>query len=141
MRAALPSGDRIVAEAGSRFDVESVAPDARVVRVDEGTVLFDVKPLTEGERFEVEVPSHAIPGKLVEELWEHFVKGGLERPTFVMDFPVDTSPLVREHLPVGVATSLGVFLVALGAFWSHIRAALLSFLSGVLPLDRLPPSH
>ena len=49
------------------------------------------------ERFEVEVPSHAIPGKLVEELWEHFVKGGLERPTFVMDFPLDTSPLVREH--------------------------------------------
>jgi lysyl-tRNA synthetase class 2 len=37
------------------------------------------------------------PGKYVEELWEHFVKGGLERPTFVMDFPVDTSPLVRDH--------------------------------------------
>lgn len=39
----------------------------------------------------------ATHGKLVEELWEHFVKGGLERPTFVMDFPLDTSPLVREH--------------------------------------------
>ncbi|OAZ40157.1 lysine--tRNA ligase [Microbacterium arborescens] len=39
----------------------------------------------------------ATHGKLVEELWEHFVKGGLVRPTFVMDFPVDTSPLVREH--------------------------------------------
>lgn len=25
------------------------------------------------------------------------MKGGLERPTFVMDFPVDTSPLVRDH--------------------------------------------
>lgn len=36
-------------------------------------------------------------GKLVEELWEHFVKGSLTRPTFVMDFPVDTSPLVRAH--------------------------------------------
>ena len=33
----------------------------------------------------------------VEELWEHFVKGSLTRPTFVMDFPLDTSPLVREH--------------------------------------------
>lgn len=43
---------------------------------------------------EVAQPTH---GKLVEELWEHFVKGGLERPTFVMDFPVDTSPLVRDH--------------------------------------------
>ena len=37
------------------------------------------------------------PGKYVEELWEHFVKGDLQRPTFVMDFPVDTSPLVRDH--------------------------------------------
>jgi lysyl-tRNA synthetase, class II len=40
---------------------------------------------------------HPIPGKYVEELWEHFVKPGLTRPTFVMDFPLDTSPLVREH--------------------------------------------
>ncbi len=44
----------------------------------------------------IEVP-HAIPGKYIEELWEHFVKPGLVRPTFVMDFPLDTSPLVREH--------------------------------------------
>ncbi|GAA1855831.1 lysine--tRNA ligase [Microbacterium koreense] len=46
---------------------------------------------------DVEVPDHATHGKLVEELWEHFVKPGLTRPTFVMDFPLDTSPLVREH--------------------------------------------
>ncbi|BAJ74034.1 lysyl-tRNA synthetase (class II) [Microbacterium testaceum StLB037] len=45
----------------------------------------------------VEAPAHETHGKWVEELWEHFVKGGLTRPTFVMDFPVDTSPLVREH--------------------------------------------
>lgn len=45
----------------------------------------------------VEAPAHETHGKWVEELWEHFVKSGLTRPTFVMDFPVDTSPLVREH--------------------------------------------
>ncbi|MCR2813905.1 lysine--tRNA ligase [Microbacterium sp. zg.Y1090] len=46
----------------------------------------------------IEVPAKiATPGKFVEELWEHFVKGDLTRPTFVMDFPLDTSPLVREH--------------------------------------------
>ena len=45
----------------------------------------------------VEAPPHATHGKLVEELWEHHVKGGLEKPTFVMDFPLDTSPLVRGH--------------------------------------------
>ena len=43
---------------------------------------------------EVQHPTH---GKLVEELWEHYVKPELTRPTFVMDFPVDTSPLVRDH--------------------------------------------
>jgi lysyl-tRNA synthetase class 2 len=43
---------------------------------------------------DVHLPTH---GKLVEELWEHYVKPGLARPTFVMDFPVDTSPLVRDH--------------------------------------------
>jgi lysyl-tRNA synthetase, class II len=40
---------------------------------------------------------HPLPGKYVEELWEHHVKPGLVRPTFVMDFPLDTSPLVRAH--------------------------------------------
>ncbi len=36
-------------------------------------------------------------GKLVEELWEHLVGESLTRPTFVRDFPVETSPLVRAH--------------------------------------------
>jgi lysyl-tRNA synthetase class 2 len=39
----------------------------------------------------------AIHGKLVEELLEHYVVEQLKKPTFVMDYPVDTSPLVREH--------------------------------------------
>ncbi|WP_433267594.1 lysine--tRNA ligase [Actinosynnema sp. CS-041913] len=36
-------------------------------------------------------------GKLVEELWEHLVGGRLHAPTFVRDFPVETSPLTRQH--------------------------------------------
>ncbi|MEZ0492500.1 lysine--tRNA ligase [Kineococcus sp. TBRC 1896] len=36
-------------------------------------------------------------GKLVEELWEHRLGDSLETPTFVRDFPVETSPLVRGH--------------------------------------------
>jgi lysyl-tRNA synthetase class 2 len=36
-------------------------------------------------------------GKLVEELWEHLVGDHLHAPTFVRDFPVETSPLTREH--------------------------------------------
>ncbi len=36
-------------------------------------------------------------GKLVEELWEHAVGATLWAPTFVRDFPVETTPLTREH--------------------------------------------
>ena len=36
-------------------------------------------------------------GKLVEELFENRVGDHLHEPTFVRDFPVETSPLVREH--------------------------------------------
>ncbi|MFC7341130.1 lysine--tRNA ligase [Saccharopolyspora griseoalba] len=36
-------------------------------------------------------------GKLVEELWEHLVGDHLTAPTFVRDFPVETSPLTRQH--------------------------------------------
>ncbi|MFB9377482.1 lysine--tRNA ligase [Kineococcus gynurae] len=36
-------------------------------------------------------------GKLVEELFEHLVTRTLHAPTFVRDFPVETSPLTRSH--------------------------------------------
>ena len=36
-------------------------------------------------------------GKLVEELWEDAVGVDLWAPTFVRNFPVETSPLTREH--------------------------------------------
>ena len=58
------------------------------------TTLEELKEKADALGIEVGQPT---PGKYVEELWEHFVKGNLERPTFVMDFPVDTSPLVRDH--------------------------------------------
>ncbi|XPP26428.1 MAG: lysine--tRNA ligase [Leucobacter sp.] len=61
------------------------------------TSVAELEELAAAEGVEVKLPNH---GKLVEELWEHFVKGGLTRPTFVMDFPVETSPLTRHHRSV-----------------------------------------
>ncbi len=58
------------------------------------TPLDELKAKADSLGIEVGQPTR---GKYVEELWEHFVKGDLHRPTFVMDFPVDTSPLVRDH--------------------------------------------
>ncbi len=42
-------------------------------------------------------PKRVNHGKLIEELWEHHVGDGLTAPTFVRDFPVETSPLTRDH--------------------------------------------
>ena len=36
-------------------------------------------------------------GKLVEEIWEHLCEDQLEGPIFVRNFPVETSPLTRQH--------------------------------------------
>ena len=58
------------------------------------TPLDELRGYADSVGIEVGQPT---PGKYIEELWEHFVKPGLTRPTFVMDFPVDTSPLVRDH--------------------------------------------
>nr|WP_297426943.1 lysine--tRNA ligase [uncultured Actinotalea sp.] len=50
------------------------------------------------ERFDLQIdPKKMNHGKLVEELWEHHVGDGLYAPTFVRDFPVETSPLTRDH--------------------------------------------
>ena len=58
------------------------------------TPIEKLKKLAEKVEIEIDHPLH---GKYVEELWEHFVKGDLQKPTFVIDFPVDTSPLTRDH--------------------------------------------
>nr|WP_216077843.1 lysine--tRNA ligase [Isoptericola sediminis] len=50
------------------------------------------------EKVEISIdPKQMIHGKLVEELWEHHVGNDLYAPTFVRDFPVETSPLTRAH--------------------------------------------
>jgi lysyl-tRNA synthetase class 2 len=36
-------------------------------------------------------------GKLVQELFEELVEHTLVQPTFVMDYPLETSPLTRQH--------------------------------------------
>ena len=49
------------------------------------------------ERHGVAVDPKWVPGKLVEELFEALVQDTLREPTFVIDYPLDTSPLTRAH--------------------------------------------
>ena len=64
------------------------------VEITPETPMAELKKIADKLDIEIDHPLH---GKYVEELWEHFVKPGLTSPTFVMDFPVDTSPLTRDH--------------------------------------------
>ncbi|QQQ76781.1 lysine--tRNA ligase [Saccharothrix sp. 6-C] len=64
----------------------------------------EVTPETSPERLRELADKHGLEtdpktghGKLVEELWEHLVGDALHAPTFVRDFPVETSPLTRQH--------------------------------------------
>jgi len=68
--------------------------EAAGVEITPATDMAELKKLAKSVDIDIEHPLH---GKYVEELWEHFVKPGLDRPTFVTDFPVDTSPLTRDH--------------------------------------------
>jgi lysyl-tRNA synthetase class 2 len=65
---------------------EEIAPDTRIERLIELC-----------EEVDIVVDPHWLPGRLVEELLEHHVVSNFTGPTFVWDYPVDTSPLVREH--------------------------------------------
>ncbi|MGI8532751.1 MAG: lysine--tRNA ligase [Geodermatophilaceae bacterium] len=49
------------------------------------------------ERVDLEVEPVWTEGQLAEELFEHLVVPGLSDPTFVRDFPEQTSPLTRAH--------------------------------------------
>ena len=78
------------------------------VEITPETPMDVLKKLAKSVEIEIEHPLH---GKYVEELWEHFVKNDLVKPTFVIDFPVDTSPLTRNHRSrAGVAEKWDLYI-------------------------------
>ncbi len=81
----------------NRLGLYESLSDASGTRITPDTSLSDLESMAQKVGIEVAQPT---PGKYVEELWEHFVKESLTTPTFVMDYPLDTSPLVRAHRSV-----------------------------------------
>ena len=73
------------------------------------TPLEDLKKIA--TKIGIKIDPKWIAGKLAEEIFEHVAKDQLISPTFVMGFPVDTSPLVRAHreLP-GVAEKWDLYV-------------------------------
>jgi lysyl-tRNA synthetase class 2 len=60
---------------------------------------------------EIDVKPTLGAGKLVEELWEELIGHKLYAPTFVRDFPEETSPLTRQHRSIpGVAEKWDLYV-------------------------------
>jgi lysyl-tRNA synthetase class 2 len=99
------SGSLVVTHAdGSRHDLSGVWPQVDLYESLSSAIGETITPATDHARLVelcaadgIDVAPTWVTGKLVEELFEHHVVSTFTGPTFVMDYPVDTSPLVRAH--------------------------------------------
>jgi lysyl-tRNA synthetase class 2 len=103
----LPLPDGTVYDVDGEWDAIQMYPSLAEALGEEITPQTPADRLWEiADRLGVEIPrdrgyGH---GKLVEELWEHTVGNTLWAPTFVRDFPVETTPLTRSHRSVDGVT-------------------------------------
>ena len=99
------TGDTVVTHFdGTEYEFGGNWASVRLYDVVSAAVGEEVTPVTPRERLRWIAERHDlvvnpawVAGKLVEELFEALVQPGLVAPTFVRDFPVDTSPLARAH--------------------------------------------
>ncbi|SFT36846.1 lysyl-tRNA synthetase, class II [Geodermatophilus amargosae] len=89
---------------GTEVDLSGEWPQVPLYTLVSDAVGEEVTPGTPVERLrelagrhDVGVDPAWLPGKVVEELFEALVQDTLQAPTFVVDYPVDTSPLTRAH--------------------------------------------
>ena len=101
----LPAGGEIVRLADGteydlsgqwdRIDLYGATSEALGEEITVDTPRADL--LRHAERIGLEVDDYAADGKIVEDIFEELVGSKLWAPTFVYDFPEDTSPLTRYH--------------------------------------------
>ncbi|WP_072344454.1 lysine--tRNA ligase [Actinomyces urinae] len=96
--------EKVTLADGSEYDLSGQWDEISLYEVVSEAVKEEITPETElsrlvklAEERGIAVPDHAVAGKVVEEIFEHEVGDHLWAPTFVRDYPVDTSPLVRQH--------------------------------------------
>jgi lysyl-tRNA synthetase class 2 len=89
---------------GTEVDLSGEWPQVPLFGVVSEAVGEEITPETPVERLRALAERHDIgvdpawlPGKVVEEIFEALVQPTLQAPTFVIDYPVDTSPLTRAH--------------------------------------------
>ncbi len=84
----------VSAEPWARISLYESLSEAAGIEITPTTELQTLIELGARHGVELAVPTH---GKLVEEIWETLVKETLTAPTFVFDYPEDSSPLVAPH--------------------------------------------
>jgi lysyl-tRNA synthetase class 2 len=98
---------------GTIYDIDGEWPSIQMYPSLSEALGEEITPDTSAEyllaiadRLGVEIPKDRGygHGKLVEELWEHTVGDALWAPTFVRDFPVETTPLTRQHRSIAGVT-------------------------------------
>lgn len=89
---------------GTRYDLSGEWANISLMDSLSAAIGEEVDPLESreslaalAEKLGVDVAPHYTPGKIIEEMFEAKVGDSLWEPTFVRDFPVDTSPLTRAH--------------------------------------------
>jgi lysyl-tRNA synthetase class 2 len=89
---------------GTEYDLSGTWPTVPMYGSLSEALESEITPQTSVEELHKHADALGLPidpahghGKLVERLWEHLVGDHLSAPTFVRDFPVETSPLTRQH--------------------------------------------
>ena len=89
---------------GTEMDLSGIWPQVPLFTAVSEAVGEEITPETPierlravAERHDVGIDPAWVPGKVVEEIFEALVQHSLQAPTFVVDYPIDTSPLTRAH--------------------------------------------
>jgi lysyl-tRNA synthetase, class II len=110
----LPLPDGSVYDIGGEWASIQMYPSVSAALGEEITPETPVEHLRAiADRLGIEIPEHRGygHGKIVEEVWEHTVGSTLTAPTFVRDFPVETTPLTRQHRSIpGVTEKWDLYL-------------------------------
>ncbi|MFI6483897.1 bifunctional lysylphosphatidylglycerol synthetase/lysine--tRNA ligase LysX [Nonomuraea sp. NPDC050663] len=94
----VPFGDGEVDLGGERWPRITLYGAVSTAVGEEVTTETPIERVREiADKHEVHWDSKWGQGKLVQELFEELVEHTLVQPTFVMDYPMETSPLARKH--------------------------------------------
>lgn len=96
--------EKVILSDGSEYDLSGQWTSISFYDCISEALGEEISPETPIERLreiaderEIGYADHAVAGKIAEEIFETLVGDHLYLPTFVRDYPVDTSPLVRQH--------------------------------------------